>query len=407
MRVLYIYKPNSYINQLAAEMNKWDESFLPSVVWDKSKDLENIISIYEQVIYPKFTLKSVLFLLRNLHKIALYSYYSAVLLFINLKQGIKSANAVMQATLFLSKIQHHNLASFDHLHFHFPNILRAICIMLSPKKSNIIMTFWGSDIFRTSGLTYHFWMQKALKRANVINMSSNEMREALSSEFGREIDQKLKYSIFFPKSGLIDQINNISQEPEQLSNFEKKYGLENNLPTIIIGTNGYEQNNHLQILRAIKNFSKKQKLNIILPLTYGLSPSYLKQIKEITSDINSNTILLQDYLSWEELAAMRLVADLYISMPTTDAMSATVMESLYAENVCIVGSWLPYSTFRASGAYYLECETFDKLPEMLSEIIANIDEYKGKCAKNKELVKARFFNTQQLSAKWKHVYQKD
>ncbi|MEO0404813.1 MAG: hypothetical protein AAF193_08080, partial [Bacteroidota bacterium] len=55
-------------------------------------------------------------------------------------------------------------------------------------------------------------------------------------------------------------------------------------------------------------------------------------------------------------AKLRRATDIFIHLPQTDAFSNTLLEHLYAENLVILGTWLPYGKHRTFGVRYREVE---------------------------------------------------
>jgi len=57
-------------------------------------------------------------------------------------------------------------------------------------------------------------------------------------------------------------------------------------------------------------------------------------------------------------------------MPISDALSGTMLELLYASNIVITGTWLPYKTFINAGLKYHEVSDFSELSTVFDSILS-------------------------------------
>ena len=57
------------------------------------------------------------------------------------------------------------------------------------------MTFWGSDLYQIAGtkITESSWI---LLRADIITVNALEIKETLTAKFGRNLEDKIRFSIF-------------------------------------------------------------------------------------------------------------------------------------------------------------------------------------------------------------------
>ena len=94
-----------------------------------------------------------------------------------------------------------------------------------------------------------------------------------------------------------------------------------------------------------------------------------------------------------------MASDVFIHAPVSDALSGTMLELLYASNVVITGSWLPYKTFKAANLSYFEITDFKELSEKLDTVIENFETEKEHTLKNKSLVRSTFVS-EKLVQKW-------
>lgn len=403
MRVLFLAKPVSFINQIVVALKKRDPRFSASVLSDGIKSNSEIEKVYEQLIDFRFSLKSIVFGFRTSGLFLLFLIKSLGFLIISYKQGLKSFKCVFDAFSYIGRIQHARVGKYNVVNLHYLNIKRAISVLLLPSKSHVIISFWGSDLLRTNGLVYNYWVRKALLRANKIQVSSMEMREILLSEFGHELKSKVHLAMFIPNYQAIQQLTDVKEKMDYIASVRKKYAIPEGR-CVMIGNNGNPGNNHIQILDAIADVVKEKDITVLLPLTYSLKKAHEKRIVECVEMHGMRAVYFKAFLSAEELAALRTLSNVFISMQETDAMSAFLTEAMYAGNVCIAASWLPYSRFRQSGAYYLECPGFEELGDLFRTVASDYERYRLKCAENARFIEAAFYQQENLEMAWESLF---
>lgn len=404
MKILLLSSQPNFINQIASLFKEKQSGIIFCALSENKSNAKKFAEYFDTVEVLKLSYSTIFFYLFQLPRVVYFSIQSLFILLLNFKQGLKSLKCVYDAFGYVGKMQHFHLSRFNIINVHYLTIKKAIAILLLPPKVKIIISFWGSDLFRTGGLTYNFWIRKALSRASTIHVSSNEMRMSLLSEFGYGIESKIKFALFVPSYDQIKQIDAVSTNShDQLNELRRKYLIKGER-CIMIGNNGNRGNNHIHILNAIKKIVHKENITVILPLTYKLNKEYKAELETFILKNKMDAILLTEYLSNEDMAALKVTSDIFITMQQTDAMSAFFTESLYAKSVCIAASWLPYSTFRQSGAYYIECPEFDKLDQTLENILRDFTNEINNCKKNPSIIKSTFFNKEKLSESWENIF---
>ncbi len=405
MKLLILGKPRNFINQIVTSYNDNFHDIDFSIVNENNIKLNKaIITLYKNVINPKFSIASFFYILNILPKISLLFIKSLMMLFISFRQGIKSLNLLGQAILYLAKLQDNNIKHFEIINIHYLSTKKAIITNLLPKKNKIIISFWGSDLFRQDGVCNYFWTLKSLNRADIIQISSVEMEQTILIKYGFHLKPKIKYAKFLPDYKLINLIEEFRNNDLKINKFKKKHNIPPHSTCICIGNNGSIGNQHIKTLEAIKNIPQIQDCTILLPLTYGLNKEYENTIDHYIKENSLNIICFKTFLTWEDLAILRISSDIFITMQITDAMSDTLSETLFAGNICITGAWLPYSSFRESGASFIDCKDFSTLPLILTKIINNVHSYKQKCKKNPPKVLSYFYNKENLTNEWYSLF---
>ena len=228
----------------------------------------------------------------------------------------------------------------DLFHVHFPVKHNLTDLWYAPKNKPVILSFWGSDLMRTTGAQEHFYQAQALERATIITLHSDEMKSILLKKFGSHLEPKVRLTLFSLTEKLFDCID--VESKKEVNAF--KY---NDKPNITIGHNGSKFNNQEAVLASFEKVKplKEWPFNFILPFSYCPDGAQYKEDLKVQYNSNQNVYFLEEFLSWEALAQLRLASNYYIHVPKSDAMSAALTESIYAGAQVIVGDWLPYSRY--------------------------------------------------------------
>ena len=80
-------------------------------------------------------------------------------------------------------------------------------------------------------------------------------------------------------------------------------------------------------------------------------------------------ILLKEMMPLEDVAKLRSATDIMIHGQTTDALSGSIREAVFAGAVLINPEWIKYREFERLGIEYIEYSSFDELSDVLEKII--------------------------------------
>lgn len=255
-----------------------------------------------------------------------------------------------------------------HIHFCIPEYL--LPIYFFKKKMKTVCSFWGSDLLRVNDPKDIFYQKFFLNRVDQITVQTSEMAEILFSKVSRKLKDKTKCLKFTLAQDIFDNIDRFREEKELLNVFKKNIGLPSNKIIVSIGHNGFPENNHIEIINELTQLKNYQLQNFcfFIHASYGASTEYIDKLKQIDFlDIR----IITEFFESVKIAKLRLITDLLIQMPTTDALSAAMTEVLYAGNSVLSGSWLPYEEFKRKGIFHSEIKSFDLIPGFLSKFDNN------------------------------------
>ena len=154
---------------------------------------------------------------------------------------------------------------------------------------------------------------------------------------------------------------------------------------ITIGYTGRTWQQHYYALDAIADLPLdiKEKIFVLVPMTYDAIPDYKLYIKKRLQAIGVPFQILETRLSLIQNLSMRIASDIAICIQLTDGLAASVQEHIMAGSVFIGGDWLPYKLFLEEGMYYRP-SSLKKLSQNIKEVIENLQEEKEMCKNNIE-----------------------
>jgi len=363
-------------------------------IWGDNKD-KNFESIFEK----KHTLYE-----NNIRSYSLISLFkSAIEIFTEkmiMRQFLiaKAANSEKSFFYFFMKGLRHSLyvrksklfrnCHIVNIHYCDPSFSQIVDFI--PENTKLICSIWGSDLMRINGELNYFLQRKMFERADLITLQSLEMREILLAKFGRHLKPKVRLTLFGNDDAFFNTIDQVDND-EDISFFKEQLNLSHDKKLILVGHNANAFNNHLAILEQISKLKNKEKIIIILPFTYGNNnPEYAAKVESFCKEVSIKYIMLNKYLSIKELALLRVCTDIMIQMPESDAQSAAMIETLYAGNIVITGSWLPYGNLRRSNIRYYETEDFNKLPDLLDNILDDFNSFLPKVDYQKKQIREHY-----------------
>jgi hypothetical protein len=303
-------------------------------------------------------------------------------------------------------LRNNNFQDYDTFHFHFMQYSYLRELFLVPKNKKIVCTFWGSDLLRTNDILNFYFVKKALNRATVITCQSQELKEIILSKFGRNLTNRIQIALFPTYEKIYDLMDVNEQNHEAINLFKSNYSYSNDKLNVLIGHSGSTSNNHLKIIKSLENLKHKNKIHLIINLNYAITSTekeiYTNELTEVLNTLDISSVILEKFFVNDDLAISRLSSDIFIHAPVSDALSGTMLELLYASNVVITGSWLPYKTYRKANLNYHEIYDFFELSEKLDVIIDTISSEKIKASKNKAFIKD-YFSNDRIIVNWSQI----
>ncbi|MDP2365869.1 MAG: hypothetical protein Q8M94_19130, partial [Ignavibacteria bacterium] len=352
---------------------------IPRISKDISESYSNIIN-YNEITGKKITL---LMALRHLFKFEFYKKLFSTIFFNHLDDTGSFIKSVRNSISYQNsrEIFSDLFDKYDILNLHSLSPGNLALVDFKKSHNKIILSFWGSDLFQIWGVNDHltgslkdyFIQLNSLKRCDVITVHSYEMEKIVTAKYGPGMQDKMVRTFFGIKDEVFDLIDK-NKLAVSYSDFQKKYGIPENKIRISIGYSSNPICNHLLILDELEKIEPlcKEKIHLLMPMTYGMMPEgYMEQVTSKLNRTNISYTIFDKYLSLDEIIKFRIISDIMIMMNKSDALSASVSETLYCENLLISALWLPYSPYRKENIFFYESD----FPQLKDKVTYAIDNY--------------------------------
>ncbi len=298
-----------------------------------------------------------------------------------------------------------DLPRFDVIHFLFIEREWGFFTGLFEERSSAVyVSIGGSDIYRDAKRVWNYFLQKkVIKIADVISSENRQTKDYFNNMHG-DVSKGKDHRIVRFGVDVIDSIKDLKKDKSEL---KRSNGISADKIVVICGHSARRQHQHEKIIDAISRLEKKyiDRLFLLLPMTYELDDeSYITGLESGIKGFTDQYRILRDYMSTEQMAEMCAMSDLYIHVQTTDQLSSTMMAGMYAGNMVIAGSWLPYEDLKTKGIRFWEVDECDQLTERLYDIISNIDQCVEECKDNPQKV-FEFSSWEHCVREWHSAYE--
>lgn len=269
------------------------------------------------------------------------------------------------------------LLDIDELWIYFKDFFKEKC-------NRLCLMMKGSDFYRASAEERER-KRKLIQCVDIMGCHSDDVKKDFLSIYPEVIDKIAiaRYGLEVIKSIAIDLTDTVKNE------IRSQFHLPCEKLIVTCGHNSSKAHQHIEIIQAISQIDKiiRNKAFFVFPMTYGdLADTYLHEVEDMLNQNEIDHLIMTDFMSFNEMGSYAEISDVMIHVQTTDAISSTMLEEMYAGSVVIAGSWLPYKWLREEGIYFETVDDINEITDMLSNIILNFSEYKEKCKNNHDIV---------------------
>lgn len=270
---------------------------------------------------------------------------------------------------------------------------------LKSRNTRFILSYWGSDLFRMPPV-YLTLMCFILKKVDNVTFDNIDLEQKFQELYGKKYKGE-SICAYFGLPILEDierQMKNIDKKEAK-----EKIGINEKKTVIAVGYNGRAEQQHHEVINAIKQLESryKNKIVILLQMTYGGTENYIASIEEEIQKSGIEYKICTQFLSDEEVAILRIATDIYINSQTTDAFSGSVCENLYCGNVLFNASWLKYKELDKYGITYVEWNDFNQITKLLMQYLDG--EMNLKTMENKNII-SKLRKWDNCIINWKKIF---
>ena len=312
-------------------------------------------------------------------------------------------SVINQKILFINSIV--NELGRDYIiHIQYLDIyLLGLCKNIWKKASKRYITFWGSDLLRASSQFLNMY-KPFLRDATEIQVLTRNMNNYFLHIYKNIYSEKIQVQDF--GCPLYETIKQASKDFDNRTS-KRYWGIEEEQITIGIGYNAKKQQQHIRVIEAISKLPKEimDKITLILHFGYGdFEEDYNKQVIMTLNEKKFKYVIIDKFLDKRNTGVLRIAMDIFINAQTTDALSASVLEYLYAGTLLISGAWLDYPELDDNQISYVKFSEMNELPQIITKAVSTGLIEKSKIAENRD--RLWLMNSWSvLIPKWKRLYE--
>lgn len=259
---------------------------------------------------------------------------------------------------------------------YFRDIIREKC-----KRLNLGVG--GSDLYRSR------------KAERIYKKSLIEMADQISAQTDATISAFLEVYPF--TAGKIRWVNygiealEYMEQECRLKARERRRRLDISDDVIVVmcGYNASEAHRHVGLVETLAGMDKsvKEKILLLLPMTYPNGrEGYIEEVERHLGGCGIPFRILTEYMNVQDMAEIEMMSDVLITVQTTDQLSSTMLEIMYAGKTVIAGKWLPYEDLREKGIFFVSVDEIADLTKALTEVVTDYRTFQERCSSNRKIV---------------------
>jgi hypothetical protein len=238
-------------------------------------------------------------------------------------------------------------SNYDVINIHFVEpIYRRLLGPFRQKARKLVASIWGSEFLRATPAMLAD-LDRTLSASDIVTTNNPEIRQKLASRFPA-IENKLRVVPFGLRS--LDVITVIMSK-ESRNESRRRLALPTNRTIVTIGYNGMRQQQHAIMIAALGALAPQTKARMfaLVPMTYPDDPAYQAEVESLLEKSGVEFAVVRNRLDMHDNCRIRIVSDYVVNMQTTDSLSGSLQEHIFAGSRLLVGSWLPYDMVERMG----------------------------------------------------------
>lgn len=294
-----------------------------------------------------------------------------------------------------------NAKGYDVVHVHGVTPLTFLLKYFVSNKTKIILSYYGSDLFRSKKLE-RLLQKLILKKAEYITFATHKMIDTFNVHYKNKYALKIKKIMYGSKNV---EYFSIYLKTLSVDDCKTYFSMPSDKFSIYIGYNGYREHRHLEVISELTllNHELKEKIFVVCHISYGLDEIYANQIENKLISSGIHYIILKEFYSGKELVYLRKACNVFINVQPSDALSASMIESMSAGAVVLKGSWLAYKEIDDLNGFYLNLNSLTEITDKIVAIINDWTNYKLQTINNGSLL-FNLLSWEVQAKKWIELY---
>lgn len=274
--------------------------------------------------------------------------------------------------------------------------------LIRKKSRQLNLNVGGSDFYRAS-IEKREFKRKLIRCADNVTAETRKTVEDFEAFYGQEVKHKMGVLPFG-----IEVLDWIKQNKGMSKNeIKEKFHIPPDKIVVTCGHNANEAHQHIRIVETLHLLPEKikQQTVFVFPMTYPQGrDAYISSVRDKLDEIGVDYVILTEFMSFHSMAEYALISDIMFHVQTTDQLSSTMLEEMYAGSIVIAGSWLPYQSLHEMGLYFLDVDGVSDIANILENVVMKIDAHKQKCKKNPEII-WKHSSWDALAPKWHALWE--
>lgn len=256
---------------------------------------------------------------------------------------------------------------FDFVHVHLLLVSSVkLAFRCAHPRVPVLLSYWGSDLLRANAMRLHR-LRGPLRRSAIVTVSSAAMLDAFRSVYS---DLKIEPREIPFGLDLLPVIDSLRLD----NGGAVADGLTipvSGKTVVTVGYNGRSEQQHLMVLTALSGLDREslRNIHVVVPMTYGTTESYVREVEGALSGLPCSSQVLRTHLGPSEQAKLCLATDLFIHAQTTDALSASLQEFLYAGATVLNAAWLSYPELAEDGVVMYSFSSWEELTDRVYDYL--------------------------------------
>jgi hypothetical protein len=290
---------------------------------------------------------------------------------------------------------------YDVVHvFYLSAIWGALADALAAKGHRMIVSLFGSDVYRTNGILKPL-QARLLKRADRITSANQDTLEAARGQYGVEPARGVIVRFGLRPLEHIDRLRAIGDRIAH----KRAMGIPEERIVLAAGYNASPHQHHQAIIDSLCIIPKDRRgrLFVLVPMTMGGSSDQVARVRGMLAASGFDHRIITELMTDEEVARLRLATDIMVQVQPTDQLAGAMQEHLYAGSVVITGAWLPYRVLSDAGVRFWTIADRSGLAKELEMCMSELSDREAACAGNDAPIRA-LSSWSHTAPRWSALY---